>query len=82
MLERGALNFVFDLAIPQSTFNSDELPLLESLGELREIPPSIDAMLFGAGFVLAFVVLPALLGCDVAMAGEWYHREPAGLATN
>src|SRR5258707_12579465 len=40
-------------------------PLLESFGELREISPGKDAMPFGAGFVLAFVVLPALLGCDV-----------------
>jgi hypothetical protein len=43
----------------------DELPLLESLGELREISPGEGAVPFGAGFVLAFVVLPAFLGCDV-----------------
>jgi hypothetical protein len=28
---------VLDLAIPQSAFKGDELPFLESLGELREI---------------------------------------------
>ena len=65
VFERSALNLIFDLAKPQSAFKSDELPLLESLGELREIPPGIDAMPFGAGFVVAFVVLPAFLGCDV-----------------
>ena len=65
VLERGALDLILDLAIPQGAFQGDELPLLESLGELREIPPGIDAVPFGAGFVFAFVVLPALLGCDV-----------------
>ena len=60
-----ALNVIFDLAIPQSSFEGDELPLLEGLGELREIPPGIDAVPFGAGLVVAFVVLPAFLGCDV-----------------
>jgi hypothetical protein len=65
VFERSALNLIFDLAIPQSAFKGDELPLLESCGELREIPPGIDAMPFGAGFVVAFVVLPAFLGCDV-----------------
>src|SRR5580698_3439764 len=63
VLERGAL--ILYLAIPQGAFQGDELPLLESFGELREIPPGIDAMPFGAGFVVAFVVLPAFLGCDV-----------------
>src|ERR1700679_704332 len=65
VFERSALSLIFDLAIPQSAFKGDELPLLERFGELREIPPGIDAMPFGAGFVVAFVVLPALLGCDV-----------------
>jgi len=65
VLGRGALNLILDLAIPQDSFKGDELPILESLGELREIPPGVDVMPFGAGFVVAFVVLPALLGCDV-----------------
>src|SRR6204780_3998659 len=65
MFERSALNLIFDLAIPQSAFKGDELSLLERFGELREIPPGIDAMPFGEGFVVAFVVLPAFLGCDV-----------------
>src|ERR1700733_117287 len=65
VLEGGALDLVLDLAIPQGSVKSDELPFLESLGELREIPPGIDAVPFGAGFVVAFVVLPAFLGCDV-----------------
>jgi hypothetical protein len=49
VFERSALNRIFDLAIPQSAFKGDELPLLERFGELREIPPG----------------LPAFLGCDV-----------------
>src|SRR5580693_1648353 len=65
VFERSALDLIFDLAIPQSAFKGDELPLLERFSELREIPPGIDAMPFGAGFVVAFVVLPAFLGCDV-----------------
>jgi hypothetical protein len=31
------LDLILDLAIPQSAFKGDELPFLESLGELREI---------------------------------------------
>jgi hypothetical protein len=46
-------------------YRRDELPLLERLGELREIPPGIDAVPFGTILVVAFVVLPALLGWDV-----------------
>src|SRR5580700_7354774 len=65
VFERSALDLIFDLAIPRSAFKGDELPLLERFGELREIPPGIDAMPFGPGFVVAFVVLPAFLGCDV-----------------
>jgi hypothetical protein len=53
----SAPNLVFDLAIPQGTFECDELSFLESPGELAEIAPGIDPMPFGAGFVVAFVVL-------------------------
>jgi hypothetical protein len=65
VFECGALNLIFDLSTPQNAFKSDELSLLEGLGELREIPPGIDAVPFGANFVLALVVLPAFLGCNV-----------------
>src|SRR5258708_36133896 len=65
MLEPSGLNLIFDLAIPQGPFECDELTLLERLGELREIAPGIDAVPFGAGLVVAFVVLPVFLGCDV-----------------
>src|ERR1700737_2525171 len=65
VLEPSALDVILNLTITQSAFQSDELPLLEGFGELGEIAPGKDAMPFGAGFVLAFVVLPALLGCDV-----------------
>jgi hypothetical protein len=65
VLEGCALHFVLDFAIPEGAFKRDELPLLESFGELRETSPSIDAMPLGAGFVIAFVVLPAFLSCDI-----------------
>src|ERR1700727_2559137 len=65
VFEPGALDLIFNLAISEDAFQGDELPLLESLGELREIPPGKDAMPFGAGFVVAFVVLPAFLSGDV-----------------
>jgi hypothetical protein len=61
----GALHLVLDFAIPEGTFKRYELPLLESFGELRETSPGKDAMPLGAGFVVAFVVLPAFLGCDI-----------------
>jgi hypothetical protein len=85
VLERGALDLILDLAIPQGAFKGDELPLLKSPGELREIPSGIDAMPFGAGFVVAFVVLPAFLGCDVeddvlfvVLSGFWLLRSVRG----
>ncbi len=65
MLEGSALDLILDLAITQDAFKGDELPLLEGLGELREIPPGIDAVPFGAILVVALVVLPAFLGGDV-----------------
>jgi hypothetical protein len=61
----STFDLILYLAIPQNAFQGDELPFLERSGELRENPPGIDAMPFGAGLVVAFVVLPALLGCDV-----------------
>ena len=64
LLEGGAFDLI-SLAIPEYAFQGDELPLLESLGELREIPPGEDAVPLSARFVVAFVVLPAFLGCDV-----------------
>ena len=64
VLEACAVDIIFDLAIPECSFEGDELPFLEGLGELREIAPGIDAVPFGAGFVFALVVLPNLLGSD------------------
>ena len=65
MSDGQAVNFFFVLAIPKRSFKSDELALLESLCEFGEIAPGVDAMPFGAVLVVALVVLPALLGCDV-----------------
>jgi hypothetical protein len=64
VLERNAFDVILYLAIAENAFQGDELPLLESLGELREIPPGIDAVPFGAVLVISFVVLPAFLGRD------------------
>jgi hypothetical protein len=56
VFEPSALNLIFDLEMPQGTFEGDELPFLESPGELGEIALGIDAMPFGAGIVVTFVV--------------------------
>jgi hypothetical protein len=53
------------LAIAKCAFEGDQLTLLKGFGELRKIAPGEDAVPFGARFVVAFVVLPALLGGDV-----------------
>jgi hypothetical protein len=53
VLEGSALDLVLDFAIPEGAFKRDELPLLESCGELGETSPGIDAMPLGAGFVIA-----------------------------
>jgi hypothetical protein len=65
VLDRCSLDFVFDLAVAKRAFEGDELALLESFREHRQVVPGIDAMPFGAGFVVALVVLPAFLGSDV-----------------
>src|SRR5277367_6230623 len=62
VLEGRSLDVIFHVAILESPFEGNELPFLEGLGELREVPPGIDAMPFGAGLVVALVVLPAFLG--------------------
>ena len=65
VFEGGSFDLILYLAIPENALKCDELPLLESLGEFREIPPGEDAVPLGAVLVVAFVVLPAFLGCDV-----------------
>lgn len=62
MLEGGSFDLILYLAIAEDAFQGDELILLESLGELREIPPSIDAVPLGAVLVIVFVVLPRFPG--------------------
>jgi hypothetical protein len=64
------VNFFLVIAIPKSTFECDELPLLKGPGELEEIAPGVDVVPFGAGLVFSLVVLPALLGC----MGIWDPR--------
>jgi hypothetical protein len=53
--ERDPFDLIIYFAIAENAFQGDELPLLESLGELREISPGKDAMPFGARFVVAFM---------------------------
>ena len=65
VLEACALDIFRHLAILQGSFKRDELPLLQSPDELREISPGVDAMPFSPALVVAFVVLPALLRRDV-----------------
>jgi len=65
VFERDPFDLILYFAIAENAFQGDELPLLESLGEFREIPPGIDAVPFGVVLVVALVVLPAFLGCDI-----------------
>jgi hypothetical protein len=53
VLELSPFDLFHYLAIPENSFQRDELPFLESLGELREVPPGIDAMPFSAVLVVA-----------------------------
>jgi hypothetical protein len=56
VLEGDAFDLILYLAIPEDAFQANELPLPEGLGEVREIPPGIDAVPFGAVLVVALVV--------------------------
>ncbi len=62
--ERLTLDLLHDRAVLDLPLQADELPLLEGLGEVREIAPGVDAVPFGGGFVFALVVLAALAGGD------------------
>jgi hypothetical protein len=62
VLDLLALDGFLDRAILDLPLQADELALLERLGEVGEIAPGVDAVPFGAGFVLALLVLPALAG--------------------
>ena len=64
VLDLLALDGFFDRAILDLPLQADELALQERLGEGGEIAPDVDAVPFGAGFVLALIVLPALAGGD------------------
>ena len=64
VLERLALDIFLDRPVLDLPLQADELTLQERLGEVGEIAPRVDAVPFGAGFVLALVVFPALAGSD------------------
>ncbi len=57
VLELRSFDIFHYLAIPENSFQGDELTLLESLGELRQIPPGIDAVPLGAVLAVALVAL-------------------------
>jgi hypothetical protein len=65
VLDCEPVDVFFVLAITESSFERDKLALLERPGKLGEIAPGEDAMPFGPDFVVAFIVLPALLGSDM-----------------
>jgi hypothetical protein len=65
VVERLALDIFRDDPVLNLPLMADELPLLESLGEVAEIAPGVDAVPFSAAFVLALVVLPSLAGGKV-----------------
>ena len=58
VLERSSLDIFGEFAILDLPFKGNQLPLLERLREAGEVAPGVHAMPFGAGFVLALVVLP------------------------
>jgi hypothetical protein len=61
VLDLLALNGLFNRAILDLRLHADELAFLERLGKVGEIAPGIDAVPFGADFLLALFALPALL---------------------
>ena len=84
-----ALDGFFDRAMLDLLLQADEPALLERLGEVGEIAPGVDAVPFGAGFVLALLVLPALAGGKVEDGvvllvlrgfGFCIHSETAGVS--
>ncbi len=44
VLERNALDVILYLAIAENALQANELPLVESLGELGEIPPGVEVI--------------------------------------
>jgi len=65
VLDLLALEGFFNRVILDLPFQADELALQERLGEGGEIALGVDAVLFGAGFILALLVLPTLAGGKV-----------------
>jgi hypothetical protein len=61
VLERLALDIFLDRPVLDLLLQDDELSLQERPGEVGEIAPGIKSVPIGAGFVLALIVLPALL---------------------
>lgn len=64
VLERLSFDIFLDRPVLDLPLQADEMFLLERLGEVGEIAPGVNAVPFGAGFILALLVLPALAGGD------------------
>jgi len=64
VLERLVLDIFLHRPVLDLPLQADELPFQKRLGEVGEIAPGVDAVPFGAGFVVALVVFPALAGGD------------------
>jgi hypothetical protein len=59
-----SVDFFGVLAIANLAIDADELALLESLRKAGKVAPGADAVPLGAAFVVALLVLPAILGGD------------------
>src|SRR5258708_38572178 len=64
MLDGVSVDFFGVLTIANLAIDADELALLQSLRKARKIAPGVDPVPLGAAFVVALVVLPAVLGGD------------------
>lgn len=65
VLERLTLDIFLDRPVIDLPLQAEELPLQERLCEVGEIAIDVNAVPFGAGFVLAQGALPALAGGNV-----------------
>lgn len=66
VLDLLTLDGFLDRAILDLPLQADELALQGRFGEGGQIAPGLDAVPFGAGFVLALLFLPVLVDCTTA----------------
>jgi len=77
VLERLALDIFLDRPVLDLPLQADELPFQKRLGEVGEIAPGVDAVPFGAGFILALVG-PLVRSYSLNWR-LWSRRAPGGL---